>query len=329
MSTLRRDLKRSLYKKRIYFSFWISLIGILLLVGLRAGLRGGPSFFLFKKDPVPLASVEVRGFQFFQNAPESTKHWVARFEKHEQTWIISSPPSGVSLVDRRADGNFIHHVLDALKTMRWNQTSLQGPLQAFGLQPPRYALQWESAHQLHVLHVGDKEYVKKGGENLVFVGRGALFSLLQHAQDFESWRDQKLLTFEMDDIDEIEIIKWKGSRAHVWVHAEREGIDWVDLQTEKHRQARPVLALGVKQLNDLKIIQFKDDPRENHRFHLLLDQKKDFEISFKDRKGSVKKLTILRVQNQFLAESSERGDAVFEIPMLSFFYGVRAAPPVY
>lgn len=270
--------------------------------------------------------------QFFQNSPEAGKAWTARFEKikfletNEPDWIIRSAPGGVDLIDKRANGNFIHHILDAIDTLRFKEKAANGPLEAFGLNPPYFAFKWGTPQKESELSLGSGSFVKRGDSESVTIGDGALFPLLRHAQDFNYWRLNKLLTFRMDEIDEIEVkVRTQGHQSPLLL-AEREGVQWVNKKTLKRELSVENL---VHQLDDLSIIQFFDDPSKTEEIRKTFDQKKTFMILLTPRKGAVKKLTLLLDQNRVIAQLSERGDAVFEVPMLLFFNARRKAAPIH
>ncbi|MBC7693310.1 MAG: DUF4340 domain-containing protein [Methylotenera sp.] len=280
---------------------------------------------------------QARELNLIKNDPASGDHWTARIinsgSAEKPDWKIAS--SSMDLIDVRADGPYIVHLLDTLRTLQAFELAPEGPLSSFGLTTPLFALRWlapNSNGQMteNEIHLGDSN-LKAGGiyaclparsgavsHPQVFLVRGAALEMLTHLARFEALRLRKLVTFETAELDSIALkgpgIQWSVLRAKdTWQEApsRRALHDPVNFQRR------------LEGLTHLRILRFIDDARENTALKKAFEETKVSRAFFTLRQNGSQPITLKVRQNQGKTHAwiSTRPDATFEVysDILKFF----------
>ncbi len=250
--------------------------------------------------------------------PRTQDVWTARLTRADARaeWQVASAPQGQTLLDRRADSTFINHLLSLIKTLSVHEMAPEGTLTSLGLDQPLFSIRWGTPGQpLKELRLGDANpkglgnycvLVSPQGNSEPVIVRGAALQMLGMIEKFEVLRRRRLLTFEADDVDELEL--WRGKAKTLAV--ERLGDDW----TELHRKKR-VLTVGQKleALTHLRIQNFLDDPSQVTRLRQKLENAPTHRAIFKDRDGKPTELQLRADSGHTWARISSRPEAVFEV----------------
>jgi hypothetical protein len=259
--------------------------------------------------------------------PQTGDHWLAIFQPKEARFrrraspppweFISGPIStpisalgDLKLIDRDADETFISHLLDSLAALKIEALAPRGTLESFGLNPPRFALQWKLPDRAFELQVGDsphlgKSYLILEGQR-IYIGSGSAIRLLELIESFDSLRKKEWSDLRPDDVDEISIYKL----GNLLFYAQREGDRWTD---QKHR---PVLAGShlsetLEEVIRHRPLQLMDDPGERARIQRHIQSKPFIETRLTDRLGKTTSLTLGKDSGKLYGISSARPHLIF------------------
>lgn len=272
----------------------------------------------FSKGQTPLAQAlfdlqSISSLDIAKADPATGDVWSARFRQLPQSgregngplWEVSSGPGGGSLLDRKAQGGFINHLLDTLKTLRVSELAPKGPPESFGLVPPRFALRFGTSE----IRFGNDSYAAIG--NQIYKVEGAALKMLEYIPSFESLREQKLLaSLVSDDFDEVEI-KRKG---HKPFYTQRDGSAWTD---RHHKPVQKSLNEFLEQWTHMRIEKFIDDPALAPKISKKIEEQPLAQILLRGRNQPE---ILVRLQWQTLdgtdglyATTSNRPGSVFRI----------------
>lgn len=242
--------------------------------------------------PLKFQTQEVKEMTFTKSDPVTDDRWTARLQREqEDTWQIVEGPAGQPILDREANGNFVIHLLDTLKSLRSVGDAPNGPLGSFGLSPPRFALQWRTEKQAYQVLLGDVVtqpqrgiYLSLDGKNVV-VATGSAIKLISLISSFRYLRKPAWTNLSSDDIDEIEI----QARGKTILYAQREGSQWNDrLHRRVKQDMNRVLDLLTRSTPEDWIDQEEEAARVKTRSlaHPLLEAK------LSDRMGKTTTLSL-------------------------------------
>lgn len=234
--------------------------------------------------------------------------WTARIASLDSgDWRILHGPADEELSDRLADSTFILHLMDTFTTLQFFQKAGQGPLASFGLEPPQHIFRWKAGKDSFEIHFGkiasteEDQYAlikqhprlkaSETAEPFVIRVKGAALLMLSHLNSFRKLREQKLLSFSLDDVDLLESREMK---------LEREGTEWVKLPKRKRVEAAPEL---LKALFHLRIKDFSE-PRPQPKSPL-------YRIQFEGRTLEKTDLVVAPLNGQVLAWVGNRPGATF------------------
>lgn len=228
----------------------------------------------------------TRSFELSVANPLQGERWTTRIRRGENplqpgsdAWMIEVAPGGRALGDNLANGTLILHLLDTVRTLQVKDATLSGTPESFGLAPPWYDLRWTVAGstQEHELALGSPAKAQDGSFAGLYgrilqpatgpqteVMNGSLLKMLELIPDFNALRLQRFVTFESDDVDEIEIYGGASPdvKANLKLYAQREGDHWTDA---RHKPLSQDLSSWLDQLSHLRIQRFVDDPAEAAR----------------------------------------------------------------
>lgn len=213
--------------------------------------------------------------------PVQADHWSARLVRKENpsssgqfAWFIENGPTDRKLADRWANGPFILHLLDTIRTVQAKEAPFSGTPDSFGLAHPWYDLRWytgstgsggqENEREIALgapAKDSDGNFSGLYGEILkpfnprIYTLNGALLKMLELLPNFNAIRLPRLATFDADDVDEIEV--FRGARKVFY--AQREGGSWTDAHHRAH--ARDVDG-WLEAITHLRIQRFVDDAAE-------------------------------------------------------------------
>jgi hypothetical protein len=261
--------------------------------------------------------------------PDSGDRWAARLFKATpksgaEEWRIESAGGELaSLIDTRADGYFVLHLLDTLRSLRVERADVPGTPESLGLVPPRFALKWKVASRELEVRIGAKAapdsasatakaqsagairyYASIPGQK-PFVADGATLQMLAYIPSFSHLRLKTWSGVVADDIDEIEL---KGAGGGFY--AQREGAEWTD---RKHRRLKADVSQWLEQLTHERVLEFVDDPGQAKRLTAHVRKSPLLQATLKNRHGQPTQLAIAQVDGQWFALSSARPDGVFKV----------------
>ncbi|MDR3608297.1 MAG: DUF4340 domain-containing protein [Oligoflexia bacterium] len=270
---------------------------------------------------------QATGFLFTAHDPVSGDRWTTRIVRETPAdlsgeggvWKISLAPDGRTLSDTWANGNWILHLLDTVRTAQLSEAPFSGSLESFGLSDPRVALRWTVGSSDYELHLGAA--AKDGGfygliaqsplapasiRQKIYVVQGAVIQMLEMISTFDSLRLRTLATFSADDVDSIEIF----SNGKTRFSSKRDGDGWT-------RSADTTGFLG--QLCHLRIQNFIDDLDQEKNLARSLDSHPMYVIELKGRSQFHEKVRLIASQGHAYASVSSRTgpDALpsaFEVP---------------
>ncbi len=283
---------------------------------------------LLNARPFDFDYESVRELVFSSFDPEKSGSWVARLRmtpgtvSSDRSWEVVAAPEGMEILDRKADANFILHLLDSFRSLQVTAEAPKGPLASFGLEPPRHAFQWRTQQEWFELHLGDAP--KEGGRyarivqaklpsgqkapDAVVVVRGATLGLLQHVSGFETLRRRVLLPIGSDDVDVIEI---PGG-----LKFERQGTDWLD---RRKKLSRLPVNPWLEAMTHLRIQSFLDDPKKSQELRKKIEARPRYQFTLLDRHGKPTHLKVAALRSEasgpeeLWATVSTRPESVFRI----------------
>jgi len=229
------------------------IIGLILVTSLTLlPLACTPSPHHSRLEPhsqpwASLKSEEVSQFTLSSQHTENNENWLIEFTKENQTWVMSSQIGLPPMLDFFAHDNYIQHLLDALSSTRLKEPAPRGPLGAFHLDPPRYALKINVKNYPSRLLLGDS--VSSTPFNAFAIIEDStpwvISSPLLHLfKSLTHWKQFRIpnITFESpDDIDEIKLLVQKKLR----FYAQRDGEAWANAS---HQKIHAPIELFLKRL---------------------------------------------------------------------------------
>ncbi len=255
---------------------------------------------------------------FSAHDPISGNPWTTRMVRSPEDssqWQIALAPEGRELGDTRANGTWILHVLDTVRTAQLKEVPISGSLESFELSNPRVRLKWTvSGDKTFELALGAPAKDDEGNSQAVYgllppsptiyTVQGALLKMLELISDFDSLRLKTLATFVADDVDELQITSL-ASRKNF--QSQREGDEWK-------------ASAFLEQLCHLRIEAFVDELRENERINRLLVSKPLYVLKLTGRNHFKEELRFASEAGRVYASESSRKVtptgplSVFEIP---------------
>ncbi|MGK5084055.1 hypothetical protein WDW37_12225 [Bdellovibrionota bacterium FG-1] len=250
--------------------------------------------------------------------PSTGDQWTARVHRPDSKsseWEILTEGAGGPLLDRKADGLLIAHLLDSLHTTPIVHAFAGGPPESLGLAHPRFALKWRieptTEFELKIGNPADPDtaFAMIPGQSPFVVG-GATLKILDYLTHLESLRLKTWAGFNSDDMDEIEIFHGKKTE----FYAQREGTDWTN---RNHKKTRADLSPWLEKLTHARVLEFIDDPLLAKNIRTAIQAHPDRQALFKDRHGLATRLLIGKGVRErahhFYALSSKRPEGVFQI----------------
>ncbi len=256
----------------------------------------------------------VRELTLVKSDPTTGDAWSAHMKwvgPDKMDWELTSGPH--DLIDRKANGPYIRHLLDTLRTLSISEEAPKGPAASFGLEPPRFALRWD-AGEVRIgsptEHAEAYAVLPTLSPGRTYKVKGAALQMLSHLENFEYLRRQTFPTFGSDDVFEIEI---KGGGKAPF-YAQREGETWTD---RKHRKLKKDAQFLVDQLSHARIKKFVDDGAESasirKRFEAGGRGGAPVEIVVANHKGDKVVMKLARADGKLWGTISTRPDAHFEL----------------
>jgi hypothetical protein len=268
------------------FVYLISALLVFALPFAMVGCTASPAL------SVPKINVaDVHSLLFWKDDPASGERWNAEFAREGDAWKIEAP----ALSDTWANSTLLNHLLDSLTTMSWTESSLHGPLENFGLNTPRVMIKLNGTD---TWKWGDEP---KPGERYflnrytVGVSKGAVLGILAEFHSLENLREREVLTFPMDDVDEI---LWKKA------HLERNGDGW-KLRAGRSFANPPSFIQTLSQLQIKNFLDGNAQAAAAQTFHFT---------TWITLQGRSLKPTQLRIDvPHSLAQMGNRGPPVFQL----------------
>jgi hypothetical protein len=202
------------------------LTSMVALVLVLAGL-GAYIYFVDSKRPTTGASEEkTKVFTVeaakLEELTITSDSETSTLRKIDGTWRMTAP------IEADGDQSAISSVANALSTVEVNRVVDENAsnLADYGLATPRITLAYKAAGSEGQLLIGDKTpsqsdvYAMKPGEKRVFLISG--FNESTFAKKPFDLRDKRILNFERDKIDSMEVVRDSNS-----VVLARSGSDWV------------------------------------------------------------------------------------------------------
>ncbi|HAR41627.1 MAG TPA: hypothetical protein DCS07_03180 [Bdellovibrionales bacterium] len=260
---------------------------------------------------------KVKEVVITRTGPEAREQFNARlqhFGPGAEHWRILS--SSVPVLDSLANGIFLEHLLDSIRTLKITALGPSAPLETFGLHPPRFGIQWKAEDTDFEILFGDTQkngstyamITKQGhgkGSAQVLLVRGAVQQLLLHLNSFEQLRFPNLSTLNIDEIDEFEISR-NGKPVF---YAQRQGSGWIDRKGQPKSAAQELL----EKLNEQRITRYVDDQEQSRRVLPLFEKTSGYSIALHSRRAEVILLKARRDKYGVWSTVSSRPNAVFGI----------------
>jgi hypothetical protein len=282
--------------------------------GASQNLKKGMNLFQFDYEA-------VTELLLVKSDPASGDRWSARFSRPDPKsvhWQVQSEGIGAAALDHEADGYFILHLLDTLRTLAVAQSDRPGTQESMGLAPPRYALQWKAGNENFEIRLGapgpDPGSVYAWIPNQpLFTAQGATLQMLDFVKDFTSLRLKTWASLTSDDVDEIELKNLAHGPKPVF-YAQREGADWTD---RSHHSVRGDVPAWLEALTHSRVKEFIDDPSQARALRTQVEKAPLRQAVLTDRHGKAVLLQLAWVQRgrkkQLVGLSSARPEGVFEI----------------
>lgn len=250
----------------------------------------GRAFYAFARD-------DVRFLELMRRYPGEDP-WRVVLKRDDSGWKIESAPAPV--LDRLADGTFVDHWLDTLRTLTPFERAREGAAKSFGLDPPRAVLKFgASSGPGLTLEIGDESqtgirFARFAPETAVMLTEGAAIQMLGMIQDWQSLRKRTWLTGSLDDVDVIR----SGKRAY-----ERQGLAW---KAAAGRSSAADLPARLENLFHQRIKRFVDTTEETARLDERARGSKPIEITLLDRRDRPQTLQILAADDGIYGRNSTR-----------------------
>lgn len=263
---------------------------------------------------------KVQTLTLAKSDPLTGDHWFAvlqpkpvrpRRRTAPAPWEITSAPGDFLLADRNADEIFLSHLLDSLTALKVESAAPRGGLESFGLNPPRFAIQWKVPNRVHELRLGDslkipgQSYMTLDGHN-VYVASGSAIRLLSMIDSFDSLRKKDWSDLSADDVDEVSVYRSKKAV----FYAQREGERWTD---RRHRPVRVATRMSstLEELVRFRPERLIDEEAEVTRLSHRLRTVGDLETRLTDRLGHTTSLVLGWEAGKLYGVSSARPKVIF------------------
>lgn len=266
------------------------------------------------KPEFKFAPASVQELTIAESDPSSGTSWTATFAKKGPSgdeWLIESAPGGKTLLDRKADGGFIAHLVDTLRYLKPLEVAPKGPPSSFGLEPPHSAIRWRSGEQSFEVHFGEAGPKSQGRfarrpNNDVWIVSGATLGMLGTIESFDGLRKRTLTTLSSDDIDEVEV-RVGGKQVF---YAQRLSDGWANAKEMAYPEDFEDRLEGI-----LKhpVEEFVDDAAKAAEARAALEAGPWPTLVLKGPTGSVNRLTIGSVSGEVFAYGTSRPDAPFKL----------------
>lgn len=270
-------------------------------------LPGTPPFSFDPKQVTELTIVK--------SDPTSDDHWIAVFkpalDQEEDHWEIASSPPEQPILDRRANGTFLLHLLNAIQSIRILHPAPHGALDSFGLNPPQYAIRWKTPEQDLEFQLGSELKDHSGSyftmdRDQIFIATGAAFKMLHLIDSFPYLRQKKWSALSIDDIEQVEL-RYFGRSIF---YAQRDGTVWTD---QKHHPIRRNTEFFLTQLTTTHVRSFVDNPTQTERLKKSIQIQPFYEAITTDRFGRSTRFQIKLQDGIVYGLTSSRPSGVFQI----------------
>jgi hypothetical protein len=274
-------------------------------------------------------------FLFSTHDPKTGDLWTTHMthvlrSESPYSWQISLAPGGETLGDDQANGSWITHLLETIRTAQLTPIIQTGSLESFGLSDPRVLIKWIADEQVYELHLGEPDSPESEAQNpgvygliaaapnsvpelsqTVYRVRGALIKMLEMVSSFDSLRLKTLAPFAAEEIQSIEVISAGKSvyKSHRKSHPESE---------KQNEEWAPVSFL--EQLFHLRIENFVDDLSLNAQINEQLKSQPLYILKLKGAKAGDLEFRFGGRDGRVVASVSSRSVlpagplSVFEIP---------------
>ncbi len=238
--------------------------------------------------PFPVKPHQIMTLNVAKNDPNGATPWMASLRRVRDHWTIESTTATPVLLDHPANDTLIEHLLDTLATVSVLRPGPQGPLAAFGLETPRFALRWttEAGGPMQEFQVGAAS--KDGGEvfltmdhHTVWVATGSFFNILDQIDSWQSLRSPSWVSESPDDVDEVEVHGLNGhGRGGSTVYAQRDGDRWNDA---KHHPVRFPVDSVLQKLMTTHWKEIIDEPVRAKQLGAWTQDHPDYEVTLRGR----------------------------------------------
>lgn len=287
---------------RIIYSFLIfSLLGC-----SRAGqgtFQTGSKPFQF--EPQNVSEVTISKFD-----PLTGDRWTTILRRDMLDWQILFAPYPQQLLDRKANQNFISHLVDSLESIRIQEQAPHGTLESLGLDPPRFSIRWVIPRKSFEFHLGSSlknrpEAFFTLDKHHVYIASGPTIGLLNALEDFQMLRRKIWSSIDFDQVDELEIFH-QGKQ---FLYAQREGDEW----TDRHHKViqKQNVSLLIDELTSSEALGFVDNIQENSKLIRLLRFQPLYEAQLSDRFGNKYSLTLNMKNKKIYGWNSKRPKVIF------------------
>lgn len=263
---------------------------LVLVLSLAACTRAQPPGFRSGDKPLESA-FPAKEIEIIRAEPSRGETWTVKLVKNgpEPTdWAISGHSAGVELLDRRAHGTFLEHLMSTLRTLQVTGDAARGPIESYGLLPPAFAIRWNGG-ELRVGSPGPEAFErfaefrldgKIGSTPAIYRVKGSALEMLQHLESFTSVRQAVLVSpLTSDEVDELEVSK-TGRNGKFY--AQREGDVWTD---RRHKPVRKDIDAFLETLTHARIQEFVDDRVAAEEIARKVPKSPLYSITLNDRKG--------------------------------------------
>jgi hypothetical protein len=270
-----------------------------------AALHAGGMPFAF--DPAAVGELQI------DKADRSRGDaWTVTLRREGGGWRIAAPPVGTKLADARADGAYVDHLLETLRTLQIAERSPEDSLEPVGLAPPRFVLRWSAAGAGRELRVGQEspsggDYAQFDADPRVWIVRGSALAMLERLEDFGAVRLRTLLTAGAEDLRAFEY----RARTYRPVRTRLGRARW---------QALPTLGLtseGVRRwveaLAHLRAMRFVDDPAVAGGLRERIEAAPGWQLRFEPVHGKPIELRVRELEGALWATVSSRPGVAFEL----------------
>jgi hypothetical protein len=264
---------------------------------------------LIGKLPFQFQPNQVEELFLSKADPAKEDYWNTTLRKTDKQWEISFTPSQKAVLDRLVDETFINHLIDLFQNIRITAPAPRGPLDSYGLNPPKFAIRWKTHDQTFEFLMGQPAphdlgtYFSVDGET-VYIAKGPAFRMLNMITSFEFLRHRPWTTLSADDIDEIQILK-NGKTD--W-YAQREGDLWTNAA---HKKTGRNISKILNSITQTRPLQMVDDKQQAHFIHKEIQKHSSYQAKLSDRLGNVSSLHLYLKKGTLYGTNSTRPNSVF------------------